>query len=57
MEEQTEIKKNVNVTCYRKYDYENDNTEDVKKISVPPVYFHSDVPVQKVFPLKMQVLD
>ena len=29
MEEQTEIKKNVNVTCYRKYDYENDNTEDV----------------------------
>jgi hypothetical protein len=32
MEEQTEIKKNVNVTCYRKYDYENDNTEDVTKI-------------------------
>ena len=32
MEQQTETKKNANVTCYRKYDYKNDNPEDVKKI-------------------------
>jgi hypothetical protein len=32
MEQQTETKKNANVTCYRKYDYKNDNQEDVKKI-------------------------
>ena len=32
MEQQTETKKNANVTCYRKYDYKNDNPDDVKKI-------------------------